>query len=108
MSSSARHTDCRCHRLISVRSNGLSELSTQTVRTSKAIQKAGDYVRTHSDLVRAFYASNVGVCLTNQQMRAFCTNLRTLPAACGAWFIESRGVRPLRSKLSACSVKPAE
>ena len=49
----------------------------------------GDYVRGHSDVMTAFYASNVAVYLTNEQTRAFCGNLATLPAARDAWFIES-------------------
>ena len=67
-----------------------------------AIQRAGDYVREHADVVRAFYGSNVGVYLTTQQMRAFCRNLATLPGAPRAWFIERDGVRSLASKLKAC------
>ena len=62
----------------------------------------GDYVREHGDVVDAFYGSNVGVYLNTQQMRAFCRNLSTLPAAPRAWFIERDGVRSLASKLKAC------
>jgi hypothetical protein len=68
-----------------------------------AIHRVGDYVREHADVVYAFYGSNVGVYLTNQQMRAFCFNLAALPAAPHAWFIESDGMRSLTSKLRACS-----
>lgn len=46
-----------------------------------AIRRVGDYVREHTDVIHAFYGSNVGVYLNNQQTRAFCTNLATLPAA---------------------------
>jgi hypothetical protein len=46
-----------------------------------AQHRLGDYVREHADVVSAFYGSNVGVYLTNQQMRSFCRNLSTLPAA---------------------------
>ena len=67
-----------------------------------AIHRVGDYVREHTDVIRAFYGSNVGVYLNNQQTRAFCNNLATLPAAPRAWFIESDGVRSLSSKLRAC------
>lgn len=67
-----------------------------------AIRRVGDYVREHSDRIHAVYGSNVGVYLTNQKTRAFCGNLATLPAAPGAWFIESSGMRSLDSKLKAC------
>jgi hypothetical protein len=63
----------------------------------------GDYVRGHSEVITAFYASNVAVYLTNEQARAFCGNLATLPAARDAWFIESDAVRPLSAKLKACA-----
>jgi len=67
-----------------------------------AIRRVGDYGRTHGDTIHAFYGSNVGVYLTNQQTRAFCGNLATLPAATGARFIERDSVRSLASKLKAC------
>ncbi len=67
-----------------------------------AIRRVGEYVRTHGESVRAFYGSNVGVYLTNDQTRAFCHNLASLPAADDAWFIESDGVRSFSSKLKAC------
>jgi hypothetical protein len=69
---------------------------------TSAIRRVGEYVRDHADLVRAFYGSNVGVYLTNQQAKSFCRNLTVLPAPPDAWFIESDGVRPLASKLAAC------
>ncbi len=68
-----------------------------------AIHRVGDYVRARADVIDVFYGSNVGVYLTNQQMRAFCVNLATLPAAPHAWFIESNSMRSLTSKLSDCS-----
>jgi hypothetical protein len=68
-----------------------------------AIRRVGDYVRGHSDVITAFYASNVSVYLTNEQARAFCGNLAALPAARDAWFIESDAVRPLSAKLKACA-----
>jgi hypothetical protein len=68
-----------------------------------AIRRVGDYARAQREQIRAFYGSNVGVYLNAQQMRAFCSSLATLPAASGAWFIESDGVRPLTAKLRACS-----
>jgi hypothetical protein len=67
-----------------------------------AIHRVGDYVRKHTDVIHAFYGSNVGVYLDNQQTRAFCRNLASLPAAPRAWFIESDGVRTMTSKLKAC------
>jgi hypothetical protein len=67
-----------------------------------AIQRVGDYVRRHTDVIEVFYGSNVGVYLTNQQTRAFCGSLATLPAARRAWFVERDSVRPLASKLKAC------
>ena len=68
----------------------------------KAINGVGEYVRARSDVVRAFYGSNVGVYLNKQQMRGFCRNLAGLPAARDAWFIERDGVRSLTSKLKGC------
>jgi hypothetical protein len=57
-------------------------------------------------VVRAFYGSNVGVYLTNQQTRAFCRNLAALPSADDAWFIERDGVRSMASKLKTCAPAP--
>ena len=67
-----------------------------------AIRRVGDYVRTHGDVVHAFYGSNVGVYLNTTQTRAFCGSLAALPAARGAWFIERDGVRSFSSKLHTC------
>jgi hypothetical protein len=67
-----------------------------------AIRRVGEYVRERADRIYAVYGSNVGVYLTNQQTRAFCGNLVTLPVASGAWFIESGGLRSLDSKLRGC------
>jgi len=67
-----------------------------------ALHRVGEYVRSHRDVVYAFYGSNVGVYLNNEQMRAFCGNLASLPAAWDAWFIDSDSVRLLRSKLKTC------
>ena len=67
-----------------------------------AISRVGDYTRGHSEAITAFYASNVAVYLTSEQMRTFCGNLAALPAARDAWFIESDAVRPLTAKLKAC------
>jgi len=70
---------------------------------SHTLRRVGDDVRARGYLVRAFYGSNVGVYLTNQQTRAFCRNLAALPAGDDAWFIERDGVRSLASKLKACA-----
>ena len=69
------------------------------------LRRVGDFVRRRRDVITAFYGSNVGVYLTNQQTAAFCRNLSALPVAPRAWFIESDGIRPLAAKLKAC---PAE
>jgi hypothetical protein len=68
----------------------------------KAMQRVGNYVREHTDVIHAVYGSNVGVYLTNEGARAYCRNLATLPSAPRAWFIESDGMRSLASKLRAC------
>jgi hypothetical protein len=67
-----------------------------------AMRRVGDYVRARGARIHAIYFSNVGVYLTNQQTRAFCGNLATLPASPRAWFIESGWMRSLGSKLRAC------
>jgi hypothetical protein len=67
-----------------------------------ALRRVGEYVRQHGEVVQAFYGSNVGVYLTNQQAHAYCGNLATLPAARTAWFIESDSVRSFVSKRTAC------
>jgi hypothetical protein len=67
-----------------------------------AIRRVGEYVRDHADLVRAFYGSNVGVYLTNEQTKTFCRNLAALPVPPDASFIENHGVRTLASKLATC------
>jgi hypothetical protein len=67
-----------------------------------AVRRVGAYVREHADVVQVFYGSNVGVYLSNQQTRAFCGNLASLPAAPVAWFVESDSVRLLTSKLKSC------
>jgi hypothetical protein len=70
------------------------------------LRRVGDYVREHGDAVAAFYASNVGVYLSNEKTRAFCRNLATLPVTRNAPFIESNGVRPLAERLNACGPEP--
>ena len=71
-----------------------------------AIRAVAETVREHGEVVQAFYASNVAVYLNNRQMGAFCANLATLPAAPGAWFIESDAVRSFHSKLTNCRPGP--
>jgi hypothetical protein len=73
-----------------------------------AVRRVGDYVREHGDRIRAVYGSNVGVYLTNEQTRAFCWNLATLPATSQTWFIDGRVVQLLTAKLRACPLKPSE
>lgn len=68
----------------------------------RALRLVSEYIRKHGEVVHAFYGSNVGAYLTREQSRAFCRNLAALPAAPGAWFIESNRMRPLRAKLRAC------
>jgi hypothetical protein len=69
----------------------------------RAFRAVADYVRARAGRVSAVYASNVGAYLTNQQAQSFCGNLVALPIAARAWFIESNGMRPLRSKLRSCA-----
>jgi hypothetical protein len=78
------------------------------VSGTKAMPGIAAYVRAHAEVVRAVYASNVAVYLTNQQQVAFCGNLALLPAARPAVFIDSAGVSPLAAKLAACKPRPAE
>ena len=68
----------------------------------KAIRGIGAYVRAHGDKLRAFYGSNVGVYLTNEKTREFCTALLTLPVTSATVFIENNGVRPFSAKLKDC------
>jgi hypothetical protein len=74
-----------------------------------AMKGVGDYARQRASVVSAFYSSNVEVYLTNQQMTVFCTNLAALPYESGTWFIGSKGLRPLTSKVKACApgLKPS-
>jgi hypothetical protein len=68
----------------------------------KAIRHVGDYIREHAGTVSAFYASNVEVYLSRQQTAAFCGSLAALPYHSRTWFIGSKAMRPLTSKLEAC------
>jgi hypothetical protein len=74
-----------------------------------AIRRAADHIRLHGGRVSAFYASNVEVYLNRQQTAAFCGNLATLPYDARTWFIGSKGMRSLASKLEAClaALRPA-
>jgi hypothetical protein len=69
----------------------------------RAIRMAGDYIRAHGASVRAFYGSNVEVYLNREQSAAFCANLAALPQDYRTWFIGSKAVRMMSSKLRACS-----
>jgi hypothetical protein len=71
----------------------------------RALAGVGDYIRKHADVVRAFYASNVKVYLTRQQMHAFCRNLASLPVGPGAWFIESKTARSFAGHMSGCPAR---
>jgi hypothetical protein len=67
-----------------------------------ALRRAGEYVRQHGEIVTAFYASNVEVYLNREKERAFCANLATLPHDARTWFVGSKAMQPLSSKLQAC------
>jgi hypothetical protein len=67
-----------------------------------ALRRIGGYVRSRKDVVQAFYGSNVGVYLNSVQTLAFCANLRTLPFADDAWFVERDAVRSIGAKLDTC------
>ena len=69
---------------------------------STSLRAIGEYVRQRRGVVRAFYASNVIVYLTNQQSQAFCASLAALPAATGTTFVERDSVRPLSARLKTC------
>jgi hypothetical protein len=71
-----------------------------------AVRRAGDYIRSRDEVVAAFYASNVEVYLKREQIAAFCGNLATLPHDDRTWFIGSKGMQPLRSKLRSCRPSP--
>jgi hypothetical protein len=68
----------------------------------EAMRRVGEYVRARAASVTAFYGSNVGVYLNQQQARAFCGNLAGLPAHARASFIERDGVRSLAGKVRDC------
>jgi hypothetical protein len=66
------------------------------------IARVADEIRRRGSSVTAFYASNVEVYLTNQQMIAFCGTLRALPWHADGVFIDSKGIEPAATKLAAC------
>jgi hypothetical protein len=66
----------------------------------------GEYVRAHNESIRAFYGSNVGVYLTNEKTRAFCSTLATLPVSGAAVYIDNSRVRPFASRLKDCPPGP--
>jgi hypothetical protein len=68
-----------------------------------AIRRVGDYIRQQGSFVSAFYSSNVEVYLSRQQSSAFCGSLATLPYQSRTWFIGSKGLQPLSTKLKTCS-----
>ena len=68
-----------------------------------AIKGVGEYVRREGGVISTFYSSNVEVYLSRDQKRVFCKSLMDLPHDSGTWFIESRKLQPLRSKLNACA-----
>ena len=70
---------------------------------TKALRGVASYLRGHSDTVRAFYGSNVGVYLTNDKRREFCTSLMTLPVSSSAVYIENNGIRPFSARLKDCA-----
>jgi hypothetical protein len=67
-----------------------------------ALRRAGSYVRDHGSVVTAFYASNVEVYLNREQMAAYCGNLGELPLDTRPWYIGSKGMQPLASRLKSC------
>jgi hypothetical protein len=69
-----------------------------------AIRRIGEYVRTNHAIVTAFYASNVEVYLTRQKLARFCGNLAALPHGSRSWFVGSKRMEPLTSKLKSCGV----
>jgi hypothetical protein len=78
------------------------------VSGTTAMAQIAGYARSHGDVVRGFYGSNVAVYLTNRQQAAFCVNLARLPGARSATFIDSDSVRPLAEKLDACEARAAK
>jgi hypothetical protein len=69
-----------------------------------AVRRVGEYARERGARIQAFYGSNVGVYLSNEQTHEFCRNLGTLPIAPRAAFIESNGVRTVAARLDACAL----
>ena len=67
-----------------------------------AIRRTGDFLRDAHGEVAVFYGSNVSVYLNNQQAKAFCASLATLPAAPHALFVDREDVRPMTDRIKNC------
>jgi hypothetical protein len=67
-----------------------------------ALRRVGDYVRQHGSVVRAFYGSNVEVYLNREKMAAYCANLDWLPRTSRTWYIDSKGLELLASRVQSC------
>jgi hypothetical protein len=68
----------------------------------RILERVGDYVRQHGSTISAFYSSNVEVYLSNQQVKAYCEGLRTLPVRSSTAFISNRWLQPFARKLQTC------
>ena len=68
-----------------------------------ALQRTGDYIRRHGQIVTTFYGSNVEVYLNREKTAAFCRNLAGLPRDWNTYFVSSKSKQPLRLKLSSCA-----
>jgi hypothetical protein len=69
------------------------------------LRRIGEYARSHRTIVTVFYASNVEVYLTRQRTARFCSNLAALPHDSRSWFIGSKRMEPLTSKLKSCAAR---
>ena len=69
---------------------------------AQTLRRIGEYAQAHAAIVTAFYASNVEVYLTRQRMARFCGNLAALPHGSRSWFVGSKRMEPLSSKLKSC------
>jgi hypothetical protein len=70
-----------------------------------AIRRLGEYIRRQDSWVSAFYASNVEVYLSNQQMKTYCESLALLPHEPSSWFVGGKGLQPFATKLQNCPPK---
>ena len=71
-----------------------------------AIRRTAEYIRQHHAIVSGFYGSNVEVYLIREARRAFCNSLGTLPHDSTSWFIGSKSVERLESKMKSCAPGP--